>query len=81
MDAKGGSLVKELQFSEGAAIIDNRVWTFAGRGLAAEHAFAGLRELQRVVTHVVPSLEKNSDNALLEFRVCQQSFFFVPERD
>ena len=80
MDAKGGSLVKELQFSEGAAIIDNRVWTFAGRGLAAEHAFAVLRELQRAVTHVVSSLEKNADYALPEFRVCKQSFFCSRER-
>jgi hypothetical protein len=46
-----GSLVKELQFFEAAVIIDNRVWAFAGRGFVAEHAFAGLRKRQCVVTN------------------------------
>ena len=54
-----GSLVKELQFFEAAAIIGNRVWAFAGRGLVAEHAFASLRKRQCVVTNAVSSLKMN----------------------
>jgi hypothetical protein len=45
-DGREGRIARkvELQFFEAAAIIDDRVWTFVGRGFAAESSRRGCRK-------------------------------------